>query len=129
MIARWIIAGFVLLLLVSGAFRFGGQYFFVSQSEGVVWAFIVVPLVMFLITWGLLKILGVEPGDQAEAASVIALPGLAVGTYEINSFTAAFPNLDPSLSGTFSALMFLSYAAVIATGILTSRLVSLDNKV
>ncbi len=126
MIARWIIAGFVLLLGVSAAFRFGGEYFFVQQSEGVVWAFVVAPLVMFLVTWALLKVLGVEQGDQAEAASVMALPGLTVGTYEINSFTAAFPNLDASLSGTFSALMFLSYAAVIATGILTSRLVAFN---
>ena len=129
MIARWFIVGFALWAAVTAAFWFGGQQFFRVNSEGVTWAFLVVPIVMFAVTWGLLKVLGVEPGDQSEAASVIALPGLFIGTYEINSFNVVFSKVDPALSGTFAALMFLSYAAIIASGILSSRLVAMQKSI
>ena len=63
-----------------------------------------------------------EPG----AGNLITdVPGLLVGIYEINSFTNVFPNLDPSLGGSFAALMFACYAAVIIAGIVSSRLQSI----
>lgn len=127
MIARWLIVGFLLFIGISLGFRFGGQYFFVGGKDGLVWAFLVIPVLMFAITWGLLKVLAVDATDRSEAASVLALPGLAIGTYEINSFAAVFPNLDPNLSNTFAALMFLCYGAIIGSGILSSRLVGIKD--
>jgi hypothetical protein len=80
------------------------------------------PLAMLVITYGLLKIMGVEPTDRAEAASIMAVPGLLIGIYQINSFRIVFPNIDASLSTSFASLMFACYAAVILAGIVASRL-------
>ena len=128
MIARWIIVGFLLWLAITAGFYFGGNYFFIGGRQSLTWAFLLAPILMFIVTWGLLKVMGVESGDQAEAASVMTLPGLAIGTYEINNFGSVFPHLDPNLSHSFAALMFLCYGAIIATGILSSRLIGLDSK-
>lgn len=129
MIARWIIVGFLMWLAITAGFYFGGPYFFVGGQQTLIWAFLLAPIVMFILTYLVLKLMRVESGDQSEAASVMTLPGLAIGTYEINNFGSVFPQLDPSLSHSFAALMFLCYGAIIATGILSSRLVGLDNKV
>jgi len=127
MIARWMIIGGVLWLLVTVAFRFFGQLGFTAGRDGVTWAFLLLPLLMFALTWITLKVFRVDPSDRAEAASIFAVPGLLFGIYEINSFAAVFPNLDPSLGPQFSALMFASFAAVIIAGIVSSRLQSIGN--
>jgi hypothetical protein len=69
-----------------------------------------------------MKVMGVEAHDRAEAASIMAVPGLLIGIYQINSFQAVFPNLDASLDTSFASLMFACYAAVILAGIVASRL-------
>ncbi len=122
MIARWTIIGFVLWLAVAIAFRLLGQDVFKVGPGGVSWLFMTAPIAMLLATYGLLKLLKVAPSDRSEAASIFAVPGLLVGIYQINSFTAVFPNLDPSLSNEFAALMYACYAAVIIAGIVSSRL-------
>jgi hypothetical protein len=127
MIARWVIAGFLLWLAITVPFRMAGEQFFIKG--GVSWLFLVAPPVMFVLTYLLLKIFRVEPNDRAEAAGVFALPGLVIGIYQMNSFNAVFPNLDTSLNGEFAALMFASYAAIIIAGIVTSRIRQFDNQV
>lgn len=122
MIARWMIVGLVLWAILTLSFRFVGQEVFRVGPGGVSWLFMTAPIVMFLLTYGLLKLLRVEMSDRAEAASIFAVPGLLIGIYEINSFSAVFPNLDPSLGNEFAALMFASYAAVILAGIVSSHL-------
>jgi hypothetical protein len=122
MIARWTIVGFVLWLAVTLSFRFVGEYVFKTGFGGVSWMFMTLPLAMFAVTYLLMKLLKVDPSDRAEAASIFAVPGLLVGIYEINSFHAVFPNLDPSLGKEFAALMFACYAGVIISGIVSSRL-------
>ena len=125
MIARWMIVGFVLWALLTLSFRFVGQEVFHAGPGGVSWLFMTAPVVMFALTYGLLKLLKVEPSDRAEAAGIFAVPGLLIGIYEINSFSAVFPNIDASLGSEFAALMFASYAAVIIAGIVTSHLRSI----
>jgi hypothetical protein len=122
MIARWTIVGFVLWLVVTLSFRFVGQEVFRVGFGGVSWLFMTLPLAMFALTYVLMKVLKVDPSDRAEAASLFAVPGLLIGIYEINSFSAVFDNLDPSLGKEFAALMFACYAAVIIAGIVSSRL-------
>jgi hypothetical protein len=122
MIVRWLIVGFVLWIAVALGFRFVGDQVFVGGPGGVSWMFMIAPVVMLIVTFLFLKVLNVAQTDRAEAASIMALPGLLVGIYEINSFTNVFPNLDPSLDTTFASLMFACYAAVIIAGIVTSRL-------
>jgi hypothetical protein len=119
------IVGFVLWLVVTLAFRFVGQNVFTAGPGGVSWLFMTLPLIMFAVTFALFKIFRVDQSDRAEAASIFAVPGLLVGIYEINSFQNVFPNLDPSLGASFAALMFACYAAVIISGIVSSRLHSI----
>jgi hypothetical protein len=120
MIARWMIAGFVLWLLITVAFRYIGAD--VLNLSGVAWLFMVMPVIMFVLTWGLLTVFKVDATDRAEAAGIFAVPGLVGGIYEINSFRFVFPDVDPSLGPAFAAMMFASYAAVIIAGIVSSRL-------
>ncbi|MBL8552470.1 MAG: DUF5367 family protein [Hyphomonadaceae bacterium] len=126
MIARWTIAGFVLWLAITLSFRFVGERFFQDGFGGVSWLFMTAPIVMFALTYLLLKLLKVDPSDRAEAASIFAVPGLLIGIYEINSFHAVFPNLSPALGKEFAALMFACYAGVIISGIVSSRLQQLE---
>jgi len=119
------IVGFVLWLAVTLAFRFVGENVFTTGPGGVSWLFMILPLVMFAVTFALLKMFRVNASDRAEAASIFAVPGLLVGIYEINSFEHVFPNLQPELGGSFAALMFACYAAVIIAGIVSSRLHSI----
>ena len=113
MIARWMIAGFVLWAALTLSFRF-------AATEWTSWLFIVGPLVMFVLTHLLLEMFRVERSDRGEAASIFALPGLLIGIYEINSFRFVFPNLDPALGINFAALMFACYVAVILAGLVAS---------
>jgi uncharacterized membrane protein YoaT (DUF817 family) len=116
MIARWMIVGFVLWAVVTLVFRF-------LPADGVAWSFMVLPFVMFALTYVVLKLFKVDPSDRAEAASIFAVPGLVIGVYEINSFQFVFPELaEAGLGPQFTALMFASYAAVIIAGIVSSRL-------
>jgi hypothetical protein len=85
-------------------------------------------LIVFALTFVLLRLFGVDPSDRAEAASIFAVPGLLIGIYEINNFPAVFPNLDPNLGSTFAALMFACYAAMILSGIVSSRLQQLEKQ-
>jgi hypothetical protein len=127
MIARWMIVGFVLWLVVTLAFRFVGQDIFTTgPAGGISWLFMTLPFVMFGVTFALLKLFRVNPSDRAEAASIFAVPGLLIGIYEINSFHFVFPELaSAGLGASFAALMFASYAAVIIAGIVSSRLHSI----
>lgn len=122
MIVRWMIVGFVLWIAVALGFRFVGETVFTTGQGGVSWMFMILPVVMLVVTFLFLKVLNVAQTDRAEAASIMAVPGLLVGIYEINSFNVVFPNLDASLGPQFAALMFACYAAVIIAGIVTSRL-------
>lgn len=122
MIARWMIIGFVIWIVVALGFRFVGENVFQTGPGGVSWMFLVMPLLLFAVTYGLLKVLKVASTDRCEAAAIFAVPGLLIGIYMINSFSNVFPNLDPSLGQSFASLMFASYAAVIIAGIVSSRL-------
>ncbi len=122
MIVRWMAFGFVLWIAIALAFRFVGEQVFTAGAGGVSWLFMTLPIALLIVTFLFLKIFRVVQTDRAEAASIMAVPGLLVGIYEINSFHIVFPNLDPSLGSEFAALMFACYAAVIIAGIVSSRL-------
>src|SRR5262245_21381930 len=128
MISRWIIVGFVLWFAMTIGFRFVGQDTLTAGTDSITWLFMILPIVIFVVTFLLLKMFKVDPSDRAEAASIFAVPGLLLGIYEINSFHAVFPNLDPSLAQSFAALMFACYAAVILSGIVSSRLQQLEKQ-
>lgn len=124
MIVRWMVVGFVIWIAIAVAFRFVGETVLTAGS-GVSWLFMIMPVALLGVTYLCLKLLNVAATDRAEAASIMAVPGLLVGIYEINSFSMVFPNLDANLFPQFAALMFACYAAVIIAGIVTSRLESI----
>jgi hypothetical protein len=126
MIVRWLVVGFVLWIAVALGFRFAGETVFtMGDAGGVAWMFMIAPVATLVITYIFLKVLNVAATDRAEAASIMAVPGLLIGIYQINSFSLVFPNLDPALSPQFASLMFACYAAMIIAGIVTSRLESI----
>jgi hypothetical protein len=122
MIIRWLVAGFVLWLVITLGFRVVGDQVFVPGPDGVSWMFMTLPIILLILTFGLLKMFKVEVSDRAEAAGIFALPGLLIGIYQINSYEVIFPNLDASLANEFAALMFACYAAIILAGIVSSHL-------
>jgi hypothetical protein len=122
MIARWTLVGFVLWLAIVLAVMFVDPIARVATAPGgVPLLFITLPIVLFALTYGFLKVLKVEPGDRAEAACVFSLPGLLIGIYLINQYDSAFPNV-PMRPTEFAALMFASYAAINFCGLISSRL-------
>jgi hypothetical protein len=123
MIVRWMAVGFAFWIAIAAAFRFAGEMFL--QPGLVAWLFMILPVALLVITYLVLKIMRVAPTDRSEAASIMAVPGLLVGIYEINSFQNVFPNLDPQMGNEFASLMFACYAAVIIAGIVSSRLESI----
>jgi hypothetical protein len=124
MIARWMVVGFVLWIGLAAAFRFVGQDIF-QAGDGVMWLFLTLPIGTLVVTYAVLTLMRVAPEDRAEAASIMAVPGLLVGIYQITSYTSVFPNLDPGLINQFASLMFACYAAMILAGIVASRLKSI----
>jgi len=114
--------GFVIWIVIAIGFRMIGENVFQTGPGGVSWMFLLMPLLLFGITYALVKVLKVASTDRCEAAAIFAVPGLLIGIYMINSFENVFPNLDPSLGLSFASLMFASYAAVIIAGIVSSRL-------
>jgi Family of unknown function (DUF5367) len=124
MIARWMVVGFILWIGVAAAFRFAGHELF-QQGQGVMWLFLTLPIGTLVVTYALLKLMRVAPTDRAEAASIMVVPGLLVGIYEITNYATVFPNLDVGLNGAFASLMFACYTAMIIAGIVASRLQSI----
>ena len=127
MIARWMIAGFVLWAVLIGVFRFLGAQFF-TPGNGVEWVFMVLPVIRFALTFVLIKVFNVDPSDRAEAASIFAVPGMLLGVYVINSYRLVFPDLDPSMGSSFASLMFACYLGVILCGIVSSRLQQMEKQ-
>lgn len=125
MIARWMIVGFLLWFAVAAGFRTGGHLLFQPGADGVSWMFLILPVSLLVVTYLLLKVMGVAGHDRSEAASIMAVPGFLTGLYQISSYQALFPNLDPSLGNQFASLMFACYGAVIIAGIVASRLKSI----
>lgn len=128
MIVRAMGLGFLLWLVATAAFRFAGEYFFVPGGALLVLFVAAVPL-MLLLGWALIRLLRVERGDEAEAAVGLALPGMLLDVYAVGEFQQVFPNLDPMLAQSFGALMLLSYATIILTGVLMTKLRPADERV
>lgn len=128
MIIRAALVGFVLWLAGTLAFRFYGERFFAPDADGHVILFVAAPILMVALAWAAMKVLRVRPGDQAEAAIGLALPGMLLDAYAVYQFPVIFPNLDPTLDGVFGALMLVSYAAIVFAGMLFTRLQPEDER-
>jgi hypothetical protein len=120
MIARWLIAGFVLWAIVMAGFNFALS----GPAVSMPWLFLTLPIVMFVLTFILFKVFKVDESDRAEAASIFTVPGMLIGIYLIQApKEQIFTNLTtPKLNVEFASLLFATYAAIIIAGIVFSRL-------
>lgn len=119
MIARWMIAGFVLWAIVIGGFSFVLSLPSLNMPE----LFLTLPIVMFVLTFILFKVFKVDESDRAEAASIFCVPGMLIGIYLIHNPTQLFTNITTARAGLdFASLMFATYTAIIVAGIVFSRL-------
>ncbi len=127
MILRATLLGFVLWLVVTLALRFFGQDFF-FPGEGVYALLIASPIVMGGFTLLALRVLREAKIDRAEAAVALAMPGMALDVYALNTFANVFPNLDAALDGAFGAIKLLGYTAMLLVGLFTTRIAASDEK-
>lgn len=128
MIIRATIVGILLWVAAMAAFRYAGGAFFYPDDTLLTIIFAAAPLVMIVLTWLLMKLLRVAPGDQAEAAIALAMPGMLFSVYMTSEFSTLFPPLDPVLDAAFGALMLEAYAAMLFAGILFTRLAPQDER-
>lgn len=128
MIVRAAILGLVAWLAATLSFRFYGQLFFAPEADGHLPLFIAGPIVAIGLTWVAMKLMRVQPGDQGEAAVAIALPGMVLDAYAVSEFATVYPNLDPTLDGTFGALMLVVHAAILFAGLLFTNLQPQDER-
>jgi Family of unknown function (DUF5367) len=128
MILRAMGLGFLLWLAIAAAFRFGGQYFFLPDETPRMITFIAAPIVAVVVTFVVLKLLHEARGDEGEAAIGLAFPGMLLDVFVSYEFSRVFPNIDPTLDGTFAALALLFYASVLFTGLMMTRLAPQDER-
>ncbi|MGE3304039.1 MAG: DUF5367 family protein [Hyphomonadaceae bacterium] len=129
MILRATLLGFLLWLAVTAAFRFFGQDFFYPGETRIYVMLVATPIVCAVLTVLVLRLLREAAIDRAEAAMGLALPGMALDVYAVNAFPNVFPNLDPTLDGAFAAINLAGYAAILLTGLVTTRLAPADERV
>lgn len=129
MILKAAFVGLLLWAVVTAIFRFAGHYFFFPDDAHMTLVFALsVPLTIAL-TWLLLGLIRADPADRAEAAIALAMPGMLLDVYVVNSFEEVLPNLDPMLNGAFGALAMLTYAAILVTGLFLTRIAPVDEQV
>jgi hypothetical protein len=129
MIFRASAIGFLLWLAATLGLRFYGHIVFYPDERLQLGLLIGVPLAMALLTALLLHLIGEARGDEAEAAIGLAFPGMALDVYVVANFESVFPNLDPSLSEAFAALLLAVYATMIFVGLMMTRLAPQDERV
>ena len=128
MIVRAAILGLLAWFAATLSFRLYGQIFFAPDPGGHLTLFIAAPIVAIGLTWVAMKLLRVQPGDEGEAAVAIALPGMVLDAYAVSEFATVYPNLDPTLDGTFGALMLVAHAAILFAGLLFTQLAPQDER-
>jgi hypothetical protein len=120
--------GFLVWLAATLAFRFLGQDFFYPTVSGHPFLLIGAAVACGFLAWGLIRLIGVVRGDEAEAAIALVFPGLLLDVFVTANFASVFPNLDPTLDGDFGALMLAGYGAMLFTGLLLTRLAPQDER-
>ncbi|MBI1188241.1 MAG: hypothetical protein GC206_13080 [Alphaproteobacteria bacterium] len=128
MIIRAALTGLLLwFALAAGLFFFGAEFFTPTFAPSLI-LFVAAPVAAAILTFLLLKLLRVAPGDEAEAACALAFPGMGLSAWVAINFEATFPEIDGLLDSVFAGLMLMSYAAMIFTGILCTRLAPQDER-
>ena len=127
MIIRAMGLGFVLWLASMILFRFAGDMFFKPGNELPV--FIATPIIAGILTFLCLKLLKEAPGDEAEAAIGLAIPGILLDAVVVHEFDIALSNVSASMETPFASLMLLAYGAVLFVGLSMTKLAPQDERI
>jgi len=112
--------GFLVWLFATLAFRFAGQYFFITESPVVltILYLVVVPSMAFLslITFKRFNLSGLE---KIAAGVLLVLPGMIIDTFVIQFFEPIFPNMSSDKAASFGSWLMWAYSTVLVTSLMS----------
>ncbi len=111
--------GFLVWLLGTLVFRFGGQFFFHPESPlflGLLFG-ATVPLIAGAV-YPVYRWKKVSPAERPFAVVCAALPSLILDIFSVLWFPSVFPNLPPTASVTFAAWLLWGYFLILATALI-----------
>ncbi|WP_194972587.1 DUF5367 domain-containing protein [Aquiflexum lacus] len=110
--------GFMVWLMATIAFRFAGQYFFLTDNTLVMVGLyiLVVPVLGVLANW-VFNSYQLGRLESIQSATLIVLPGMAFDTFIIIFFPVVLPNLPPTDAPIFGSWLMWAYASVLAFGL------------
>jgi len=111
--------GFLIWFLATLAFRFAGQFFFITESP-VILAILYVAVIPALalisaITFKKFKLSGLE---IVVAGVLLVLPGMIIDTFVIQFFENVFPNMSSTRAASFGSWLMWAYSVVLLTSII-----------
>jgi len=113
-----LVIGFLIWFLATLAFRFAGQYFFITESPTLLTVLYVavIPLLILLtlLTCKQLKAKGLE---HVVIGVLMVLPGMLIDTFVIQFFADCFPNMPASRATTFGSWLMWAYGTVLLTSL------------
>jgi len=128
MILKSTAVGLILWLATALALRFFGQLAFFPGDAQMVILLVATPVVVVPLTVLILGLLGEDPTDRAEAAIGLAFPGMLLDAVAVNEFQTFFPNLDPTLDGSFGTIALVAASCILLTGLFMTRLAPKDER-
>lgn len=111
--------GFIIWLLATLAFRFAGQFFFLTDKPIVMTGlyFAVVPVLGLMANW-VFNRYGLNPMEALRSAVIMVLPGMILDTFCIEFFAQVFPNMMEKDAATFGSWLMWAYATVLVFGLI-----------
>ncbi len=111
--------GFLIWLLATLAFRFAGQFFFITELPVVLTILYVAVIpslaVISVVTFKKFKLLELE---NVVGGVLLVLPGMIIDTFVIQFFEDVFPNMPSSRAAAFGSWLMWAYSIVLLTSIL-----------
>ncbi|WP_158963369.1 DUF5367 domain-containing protein [Myroides fluvii] len=111
--------GFLVWLFATLAFRFAGQYFFITESPVILTMLylVVVPSMAFLslVTFKKFNLSGLE---KIAAGALLVLPGMIIDTFVIQFFEPIFPNMSSDKAASFGSWLMWAYSTVLVTSLI-----------
>lgn len=111
--------GFLIWLLATLAFRFAGQFFFITDSPIVlsILYFVVIPALALIsvVTFKRFHLTGLE---HVLAGTLLVLPGMIIDTFVIQFFEDIFPNMSSDKAATFGSWLMWAYSVVLVTSVI-----------
>ncbi|TAG58761.1 MAG: hypothetical protein EAZ27_01320 [Cytophagales bacterium] len=111
--------GFLVWLLATLAFRFAGQYFFLTENPIVLAGLYisVIPFLGILVNFIFNKY-HLSKLEAIQSAVLTVLPGMILDTFCIEFFAWVFPNLPATDGATFGSWLMWAYATVLFFGLI-----------